>query len=117
MLRSWFLLIRLCNVCVFSASPRRSVALSPKVVVKSDPRYFRPTEVETLLGDPSKAKADLGRVSPITLMWGQEMVADDLSKAKQYALLKQHGYNADGSTREVQVGAFVLGRCSCQSNV
>ncbi len=65
-----------------------------QVVVKVDPRYFRPTEVETLLGDPSKAKKDLGWVPEITLdEMVQEMVAHDLSKAKQHALLKQHGYN------------------------
>jgi GDPmannose 4,6-dehydratase len=65
-----------------------------QVVVKIDPRYFRPTEVETLLGDPSKAKANLGWVPEITLdEMVQEMVAHDLSKAKQHALLKQHGYN------------------------
>jgi len=65
-----------------------------QVVVKIDPRYFRPTEVETLLGDPSKAKADLGWVPEITLdEMVQEMVAHDLGKAKQHALLKQHGYN------------------------
>jgi GDPmannose 4,6-dehydratase len=64
------------------------------VVVRVDPRYFRPTEVETLLGDPSKAKNDLGWVPEITLdEMVQEMVAYDLSKAKQHALLKQHGYN------------------------
>jgi GDPmannose 4,6-dehydratase len=65
-----------------------------QVVVKVDPRYFRPTEVETLLGDPSKAKADLGWVPEITLdEMVQEMVAHDLSVAKQHALLKQHGYD------------------------
>jgi len=65
-----------------------------QVVVRIDPRYFRPTEVETLLGDPSKAKKDLGWVPEITLdEMVQEMVAHDLSKAKQHALLKQHGYS------------------------
>jgi GDPmannose 4,6-dehydratase len=65
-----------------------------QVVVRVDPRYFRPTEVETLLGDPSKAKNDLGWVPEITLdQMVQEMVAHDLSQAKQHALLKQHGYN------------------------
>jgi GDPmannose 4,6-dehydratase len=65
-----------------------------QVLVRVDPRYFRPTEVETLLGDPSKAKANLGWVPEITLdEMVQEMVAHDLSKAKQHALLKQHGYN------------------------
>jgi GDPmannose 4,6-dehydratase len=65
-----------------------------QVVVRVDPRYFRPTEVETLLGDPSKAKNDLGWVPEITLdQMVQEMVAHDLSQAKKHALLKQHGYN------------------------
>ena len=65
-----------------------------QVLVRVDPRYFRPTEVETLLGDPSKAKADLGWVPEITLdEMVQEMVAFDLSKAKQHALLKQHGFD------------------------
>jgi GDPmannose 4,6-dehydratase len=64
------------------------------VIVRVDPRYFRPAEVETLLGDPSKAKAKLGWVPEITV---EEMCAEmmeyDLSKAKQHALLKHHGYN------------------------
>ena len=51
-----------------------------QVVVLINPRYFRPTEVETLLGDPSKAKKDLGWVPEITLdEMVQEMVAHDLS--------------------------------------
>jgi len=59
------------------------------VVVRIDPRYFRPTEVETLLGDPGKAKRELGWVPEITAqqMCG-EMVAHDLAAAKQHALLK-----------------------------
>ena len=64
------------------------------VIVKVDPRYFRPTEVETLLGDPSKAKQKLGWVPEITVQqMCQEMVAYDLAQAKQHALLKQHGYS------------------------
>jgi GDPmannose 4,6-dehydratase len=63
------------------------------VVLKVDPNYFRPTEVETLLGDPSKAKQKLGWVPEITLdQMVEEMVAHDLEKAKQHALLKNHGY-------------------------
>ncbi len=63
------------------------------VIVKVDPHYFRPTEVETLLGDPAKAKAKLGWVPEITLdEMVQEMVAHDLEQAKQHALLKDHGY-------------------------
>lgn len=63
------------------------------VVVKIDPRYFRPTEVETLLGDPSKAKAKLGWVPKITVQeMCKEMVTNDLAQAKQHALLKMLGY-------------------------
>jgi GDPmannose 4,6-dehydratase len=63
------------------------------VIVKVDPHYFRPTEVETLLGDPSKAKQKLGWVPEITLdQMVKEMVVYDLEKAKQHALLKDHGY-------------------------
>ncbi|NQZ87252.1 MAG: GDP-mannose 4,6-dehydratase [Colwellia sp.] len=64
------------------------------VIVKVDPRYFRPAEVETLLGDPSKAKAKLGWTPEITVEeMCAEMVQHDLGKAKQHAILKQHGYN------------------------
>ena len=65
-----------------------------QVVVRVDARYFRPAEVETLLGDPSKAKKELGWVPEITLdQMIKEMVANDLSNAKQHALLKQHGFD------------------------
>ncbi|MCS6206978.1 GDP-mannose 4,6-dehydratase [Shewanella baltica] len=64
------------------------------VIVKVDPRYFRPAEVETLLGDPSKAKAKLGWVPEITVeQMCAEMVQNDLDKAKQHAILKLHGYD------------------------
>ena len=64
------------------------------VIVKVDPRYFRPAEVETLLGDPSKAKTKLGWVPEITVEeMCSEMVQNDLGKAKQHALLKKHGYS------------------------
>jgi len=67
-------------------------------VVRIDPRYFRPTEVETLLGDPSKAKQKLGWVPEITAQeMCAEMVANDLAQAKQHALLKQHGYSVNVS--------------------
>jgi len=67
-------------------------------VVRIDPRYFRPTEVETLLGDPGKAKQKLGWVPEITVQdMCQEMVAHDLQQAKQHALLKQHGYSVSVS--------------------
>jgi len=63
------------------------------VLVKVDPRYFRPAEVETLLGDPSKAKEKLGWTPEITTQeMCAEMVAEDLKVAKRHALLKEHGY-------------------------
>lgn len=63
------------------------------VIVRVDPRYFRPTEVETLLGDPSKAKQKLGWIPEISVQdMCHEMVKEDLSIAKQHALLKQYGY-------------------------
>ncbi|MFI3156947.1 MAG: GDP-mannose 4,6-dehydratase [Methylococcaceae bacterium] len=64
------------------------------VVVRVDPRYFRPTEVETLLGDPSKAKEKLGWMPEITVQqMCAEMVATDLSEACRIALLEQNGYH------------------------
>lgn len=63
------------------------------VVVKVDPRYFRPAEVETLLGDPTKAKEKLGWTPEITLdEMIVEMVAFDLDKARQHAMLKKAGF-------------------------
>ncbi|MBK9521653.1 MAG: GDP-mannose 4,6-dehydratase [Rhodocyclaceae bacterium] len=62
-------------------------------VIRIDPRYFRPTEVASLLGDPTKAKKKLGWVPEITLdQMIHEMVSCDLAHAKQNALLKTHGY-------------------------
>jgi GDPmannose 4,6-dehydratase len=63
------------------------------VIVAVDPRYFRPAEVETLLGDPSKAREKLGWVSEISVQeMCAEMVAEDLKVARRHALLKHHGY-------------------------
>ena len=68
------------------------------VIVRIDPRYFRPTEVETLLGDPTKAKEKLGWVPEITVQeMCAEMVASDLAQAKQHALLKSHGFDINVS--------------------
>lgn len=64
-------------------------------IVKVDPRYFRPTEVETLLGDPSKAKEKLGWVPKTTLAeLVQEMVQADYTAAKRDALVKMAGFQA-----------------------
>lgn len=63
------------------------------VIVRVDPRYFRPTEVETLLGDPSKAKRILGWEPEISLeQLCAEMAASDVQVAKRNALLKSHGW-------------------------
>ncbi len=65
------------------------------VIVRVDPRYFRPAEVETLLGDPSKAKAKLGWEPEITFNeLVEEMMREDLKSAEKDALVKQHGYQA-----------------------
>ncbi len=62
------------------------------VIMRIDPRYFRPAEVETLLGDPAKAKSRLGWEPEITAReMCAEMVEEDLKSAKRYALLKEHG--------------------------
>jgi GDPmannose 4,6-dehydratase len=67
-------------------------------LMKIDPRYFRPTEVETLLGDPSKAKNKLGWQPEINVEeMIKEMVASDLVEAKRNALLKSHGYQINMS--------------------
>ena len=63
------------------------------VLIRVDSRYFRPAEVETLLGDPSKAKETLGWIPEITVeQMCAEMMAHDLDQAKQKSLLKSHGY-------------------------
>lgn len=62
------------------------------VVMRIDPRYFRPAEVETLLGDPAKAREKLGWEPEITAQeMCAEMVAEDLRSARRVALLKEHG--------------------------
>lgn len=70
-------------------------ALKPgDVIVAVDPRYFRPAEVETLLGDPSLAKAKLGWVPEISLAeMISEMIAYDFEQAKRHTLLQKHGYD------------------------
>jgi len=65
------------------------------IIVKIDPRYFRPAEVENLLGDPAKAKEKLGWTPQITVQeMCAEMVAEDLKIAKRLTLLKTHGYDS-----------------------
>jgi GDPmannose 4,6-dehydratase len=67
--------------------------LDGNVIIRVDQRYFRPTEVETLLGDASKAKAKLGWTPKITFNeLVSEMVYEDLKAAKRDELIKRHGY-------------------------
>lgn len=66
-----------------------------KCIVQVDPRYFRPTEVETLLGDPSKAKQKLGWVPKISFSeLVSEMVKEDYKSAQRDELVKKHGFQA-----------------------
>ena len=66
-----------------------------KCIVAVDPRYFRPTEVETLLGDPTKAREKLGWTPEITFEeMVQEMMENDLNLAKRDSLINKHGYQA-----------------------
>ncbi|WNO11723.1 GDP-mannose 4,6-dehydratase [Teredinibacter sp. KSP-S5-2] len=68
------------------------------VIVRVDPRYFRPAEVETLLGDPSAAKSKLGWSPEVSVEdMCAEMVLSDLESAKQKALLRSHGYKVSVS--------------------
>jgi GDPmannose 4,6-dehydratase len=71
------------------------------VVMQIDPRYFRPAEVETLLGDPTKAKQKLGWTPEITAQtMCAEMVAEDLKVAQRTAFLKAHGHDVSVSVEE-----------------
>jgi GDPmannose 4,6-dehydratase len=80
---------------VHAVDPKIAPAVKPgDVIVRVDPRYFRPAEVETLLGDPSKAMEKLGWKPEITVEeMCAEMVAKDLDTARQHALLKSHGHH------------------------
>jgi GDPmannose 4,6-dehydratase len=73
----------------------RAVDKNGKVIVAVDPRYFRPTEVETLLGDPAKAQKELGWVPQTSFdQLVDEMIAADLKAAQRDALVRQHGFDA-----------------------
>jgi GDPmannose 4,6-dehydratase len=70
-------------------------AKSDKLLVAVDPRYFRPTEVETLLGDPTKAKQQLGWTPKISFMeLVKEMVAADMQDAERDTLIEKEGFRA-----------------------
>ena len=71
---------------------------SGEMVVRIDPRYFRPAEVETLLGDPSKAHVKLGWTPTTTLEeLVAEMVTSDREEARKEAILRLKGFNVVGS--------------------
>ena len=78
---------------VVAVKGTKAPAVKPgDVVVRIDPRYFRPAEVETLLGDPTKAREKLGWVPQITAQeMCAEMVTEDLKAAQRHALLREHG--------------------------
>ncbi|MFT4620512.1 MAG: GDPmannose 4,6-dehydratase [Sulfitobacter sp.] len=78
---------------VAAVTSDRATSIKPgDIVMRIDPRYFRPAEVETLLGDPSKAKAELGWEPEITAQeMCSEMVIEDLKSAQRLKLLKDHG--------------------------
>lgn len=80
---------------VTSVTGDKAPAVKPgDVVMRIDPRYFRPAEVDTLLGDPTKARETLGWTPKITAQeMCAEMVADDLRAAQRHALLKAHGHH------------------------
>jgi GDPmannose 4,6-dehydratase len=70
-------------------------AATGKCIVQVDPRYFRPTEVETLLGDPTKAREKLGWTPKTTFHeLVAEMVREDLKSAERDELVKKHGFAA-----------------------
>jgi GDPmannose 4,6-dehydratase len=79
---------------VVAVAGDKAPAVRPgQVVMRIDPRYFRPAEVETLLGDAAKARAKLGWVPEITAQaMCAEMVAEDLKAARRHALLRAHGH-------------------------
>src|SRR5688500_19181588 len=69
--------------------------LKPRIIVRIDPRYFRPTEVESLLGDPTKARQKLGWQPKISFKeLVSEMVREDIKSAERDELVKKHGYPA-----------------------
>jgi GDPmannose 4,6-dehydratase len=78
---------------VEAVTSNHAPAVKPgQVVLRIDPRYFRPAEVETLLGDPTKAREKLGWTPEITAQeMCAEMVAEDLRTARRHRLLREHG--------------------------
>jgi GDPmannose 4,6-dehydratase len=83
------------ETAVVKRAPRSSACKPGQVIIKVDSRYFRPTEVETLLGDPSLARKKLGWVPKTTFEeLVMEMTREDLKLAQRDALIKKHGFDA-----------------------
>jgi GDPmannose 4,6-dehydratase len=81
------------EIGIITEAPEECNYKAGDVIVRVDPRYYRPTEVETLLGDPSKAKEKLGWVPEISFLeLVKEMTESDLTIARRDALLKREGY-------------------------
>jgi GDPmannose 4,6-dehydratase len=81
-----------------SGTEERGFDAQGKCIVAVDPDYFRPTEVETLLGDPSKARNKLGWVPKTSFLdLVREMVQEDFQAAKRDSLVKEHGYRVVAS--------------------
>jgi GDPmannose 4,6-dehydratase len=81
------------EIAVVDQPGPHAAVLAGQVVVRVDPRYFRPTEVDTLLGDASKARQQLGWIPRISLNeLVREMVEADLAAARKYALVTNNGF-------------------------
>jgi len=81
------------GVVIYIEGDKAPALKAGDVIVQVDSRYYRPTEVETLLGNATKAKEKLGWIPEITLdQMIIEMIENDLNQAKQQAFLKKHGY-------------------------
>ncbi|MDX9700376.1 MAG: GDP-mannose 4,6-dehydratase [Rhodocyclaceae bacterium] len=85
-----------------AVDPTRAPAIRPgQVIIRIDPRYFRPAEVETLLGDASRARDELGWVPEVSIQeLVREMMAHDLDAARRHALLSQHGFEVHASREQ-----------------
>jgi GDPmannose 4,6-dehydratase len=83
-----------CAIVISANSDKAPAVSAGDKIVTIDPRYFRPAEVETLLGDPTKAKQRLGWEPKISVQeMCTEMVAADLKEAQRHAFLLSHGYD------------------------
>lgn len=90
-----------CGIITDIAGDKAPALKKGDIIVKIDPRYFRPAEVDTLLGDPTMAKAKLGWQPEITVReMCAEMVREDLKSARKHALLRQYGYDVQISPED-----------------